>query len=144
MKKKTLPQVAGALVLVALAWLYQEYVPTTTEPGGSDSHAASQALTQAHSDEWVKVSGVVSRILSDDLEGSKHQRFVLRLPHGQTLLVAHNIDLAPRVPIAMNDPITAYGEFQWNDKGGVLHWTHHDPQGRYAGGWISHRDKKYQ
>lgn len=90
-------------------------------------------------------AGTVVRILPDDNDGSRHQRFILRLPSGRTLLIAHNIDLAPRVSgIREGDTVEFYGEFAYNDKGGVIHWTHHDPQGRHPGGWLRHRGRTYQ
>jgi len=42
-------------------------------------------------------------LLSDDHDGSRHQRVVLQLKNSDTLLVAHNIDLAKRIPIGMGD-----------------------------------------
>ena len=45
----------------------------------------------------VSGNGVVINILSDDNEGDRHQRFILRLPSGNTILIAHNIDRAPRI-----------------------------------------------
>jgi hypothetical protein len=92
----------------------------------------------------VEVSGRVSRLLADDREGSRHQRFILTLEGGETLLVAHNIDLAPRVPLAVGDVARVRGQYEWNEQGGVLHWTHHDPDGRRRDvGWIEHRGKVY-
>lgn len=84
-------------------------------------------------------------MLSDDFDGSKHQRFIVRLYNGQTLLLAHNIDLAPRVDsLREGDRISFYGEYEWNPKGGIVHWTHHDPAGRHVAGWIKFRGKTYQ
>lgn len=104
-----------------------------------------QAYEQQRSDQQVQGTGVVSRILPDDNKGSRHQKFILQLPHGQTILVAHNIDLAPRLPeLKVGDTVTFFGEYEWNHRGGVVHWTHHDPAGRHIGGWLKHNGKTYQ
>jgi hypothetical protein len=86
---------------------------------------------------------VVARRLPDDLEGAKHQRFILRVGD-QTVLVAHNIDLAPRVPVSEGDTVQLRGEYEWNQLGGVIHWTHRDPSGRHPAGWIRIRGRLYQ
>jgi hypothetical protein len=93
---------------------------------------------------WVESSGVVERLLSDDREGSPHQRFLLRLDDGRTLLFAHNLDLAPRVPLHGGDRIRFRGQYAWNDRGGVVHWTHADPQHSSAGGWIEFEGRTYR
>ena len=93
----------------------------------------------------VQGSGTVTRVLSDDNDGSRHQRFILELESGQTLLVAHNIDLAPRVDgLRLGDTVSFFGEYEWNDRGGLIHWTHHDPNARHVDGWIEHDGKRYK
>ncbi len=103
-----------------------------------------QAYQQRQSKVWVEVDGVAVKLLSDDNDGSRHQRFILKIDSGRTLLVAHNIDLAARVPLSRSDSLSLRGRYEWNDKGGVLHWTHHDPSRKIAGGWIEHKGKRYQ
>lgn len=93
---------------------------------------------------WIEASGVVSRLLADDYDGARHQRFVLDIRNGQTLLIAHNIDLAKRVPLGMGDRVRFRGLYEWNELGGVVHWTHHDPHGAEDGGYIKFRDETYQ
>ncbi|ENP9928411.1 DUF3465 domain-containing protein, partial [Vibrio cholerae] len=96
-----------------------------------------QAYLSQQSDLQVQGFGQVSKVLPDDNDGSRHQKFILKLNSGQTLLVAHNIDLAPRIPnLKVGDSVEFYGEYEWNKKGGVLHWTHKDPQNRHAHGWL--------
>jgi hypothetical protein len=92
---------------------------------------------------WVTVQGTVAKLLKDDMEGVPHQRFLVKITPDITLLVAHNSDLAQRVPVQVGDLVTLKGEYVWNHKGGVLHWTHHDPQGR-KGGWIELAGQRYQ
>ena len=103
------------------------------------------AYENHQSDVQVKGSGIVIRILNDDNKGSRHQKFILKLSSGQTVLIAHNIDLAPRInSISKGDQVQFYGEYEWNKKGGVVHWTHHDPKGRHVGGWLKHNGTTYQ
>lgn len=109
------------------------------------NQAIYQLFAQKRGNAQVAGYGIVTRVLDDDTQGSKHQRFILDIGNGQTLLVAHNIDLAPRVKdLKAGDSIAFYGEYEYNEKGGVLHWTHHDPQKRHRDGWLSKGGKYYQ
>jgi hypothetical protein len=111
----------------------------------ADDAVLKQAYESRQSDLQVQGIGQVSRLLPDDNDGSRHQRFILTLNSRQTLLVAHNIDLAPRISnLQRGDAVEFYGEYEWNSQGGVLHWTHHDPQGRHEDGWLKHEGRVYQ
>jgi hypothetical protein len=86
---------------------------------GDGDEQIAQAYANRLSDLQVRLVGRVDRLLSDDREGSRHQRFILRLTSGRTLLVAHNIDLAPRVEgLAQEDRVELFGEYEWNRQGG--------------------------
>lgn len=113
------------------------------------SHAASQQRSQQspvrRTGAQVTTSGLVIRILPDDRDGSRHQKFIIRADSGETLLVAHNIDLAPRLEgLRTGERVRISGEFAWNPRGGTLHWTHRDPQGRHVAGYIEWRGRRYQ
>ena len=105
----------------------------------------ARAFDQHKSQLQVEGTGTVSRLLSDDNDGDRHQRFVVELKTGQTILIAHNIDLAPRI-ISLNvgDEIGFLGEYEWNEKGGTIHWTHRDPNRLHTAGWIKHGGRVYQ
>jgi hypothetical protein len=111
--------------------------------------AGSEQIADAFRDHQsgiqVTGEGVVSNVLSDDNDGRRHQRFILRLASGQTQLVAHNIDLAPRIAsLETGDTVAFNGVYEWNSKGGVIHWTHHDPRGEHQAGWLEHDGRTYQ
>ena len=111
----------------------------------STNQRLAEAFKQRQSGVQVEGSGVVIKTLSDDRQGSQHQRFIIRVATNQTVLVAHNIDLAPRVDsLKAGDRIEFSGEYEWNDQGGVLHWTHHDPKGSHKDGWLRHKGKLYE
>jgi hypothetical protein len=110
---------------------------------------ASPILDKAYAEKRsdVQVQGIakVAKILSDDNKGSRHQRFIIKTTSNLTILVAHNIDLASRVEnIKEGDEIEFYGEYEWNNKGGVLHWTHHDPRKKHVDGWLKHEGIIYK
>jgi hypothetical protein len=93
----------------------------------------------------ITVKGNITEILSDDTLGDKHQRFIIQMSNSQTIVITHNIDIAPRVAgITVGSLVYAHGEYIWNNQGGIIHWTHHDPAGVHENGWIVFGDKKYQ
>jgi hypothetical protein len=93
----------------------------------------------------VFVRGLILSILSDDTVGESHQRFIIKLSNSQTLLIVHNIDIAPRITgISTGSVVYVHGDYIWNSQGGLIHWTHHDPNGIHENGWIIFDDNKYQ
>ena len=114
---------------------------TTAEPkesltSGSDD-IIRKLFNNKQSDVQVQGSGTVTQILSDDNTGVRHQRFLLKLDSGQTLLIAHNIDLAPRLEgVSPGTKVAFYGEYYYNDQGGGIHWTHQDPKGNHVQGYL--------
>lgn len=105
----------------------------------------AEAFAKAENGLGVEGQGEVVRVLADDTDGDRHQRFIVRLDSGQTLLVAHNIDLAPRVAgLRTGTAIQFKGEYEWNSEGGVVHWTHLDPARRHEAGWIRYEGRTYQ
>ena len=90
-------------------------------------------------------TGKVVKLLSDDTVGKRHQRFIVQLASGKTLLVAHNIDIAPKVTTLQEGGVVKFcGDLETNDKGGVVHWTHRDPQNKHVGGWLEYNGQKYE
>jgi len=127
------------LVIAAVAAIAYAAHSHYTAPGTPSDGASTSIATPQSSTGEISGAGTVIRLLPDDNEGDRHQRFIIRLASGQTLLVAHNIDIAARVsPLHEGDTVEYKGEYAWNDKGGVVHWTHHDPAGNHPAGWLKH------
>jgi hypothetical protein len=148
-RKFTTIAIAIALALLGYNQLDSINVELPNAGRSADTYSVDQTLLNAfntqQSDLQVQGAGSVARILADDNNGSRHQRFLLETSLGQTILVAHNIDLAPRIRDLRNgDNVSFYGEYEWNAKGGVIHWTHHDPQNRHPHGWLKHNGRTYQ
>jgi len=150
------------MVLAVVGYAYERITAPSTVNSSSSSTASNTATSNGvqldegtqevidayqHQQSGVHVigSGIVSKLLDDDINGSQHQRFILSLYNGQTVLVAHNIDLALRVDaIEIGDRVVFSGVYEFNKKGGVVHWTHHDPKGQRAGGWLKHNGQEYR
>lgn len=103
-----------------------------------------QAFAAKKSDVQVSGKGIVIKLLNDDRHAAQHQKFLVKINAKQTLLFAHNIDLAAKIPLQVGDEISFSGEYVYNPKGGIVHWTHHDPQGQHIAGWVMAHGQKYQ
>ncbi|MCK0715473.1 DUF3465 domain-containing protein [Chromohalobacter sarecensis] len=138
-----------AAVVLVLAGALAVLAPSVSAPSAGEGARSGvvtlrEAYQQHHSGLQVEARGEVVRVLPDDDEGSRHQRFILRLASGQTVLIAHNIDLAPRLEgLQAGDTVGFFGEYEWNSKGGVVHWTHRDPGGDHPDGWLEYHGQRY-
>lgn len=104
---------------------------------------AEDAYRNHRSGVGVTAEGIVIRLLDDDNEDSRFQRFIVRLTSGQALYVAHNIDFSTRVPVQQNVQVKLHGQYEWSKTGGTVHWTHRDPQQKYEAGWIEIAGRRY-
>ena len=148
MKKLLILAVAAAAVVL---WQRQQDIGAfSADTGvGVESPVRNDAIATAfdarQSGVQVTGTGTVSRILPDDDDSSRHQRFILELASSRTLLISHNIDLAPRIEtLRKGDSVSFSGVYEWNDRGGLVHWTHHDPQGAHEPGWLRLSGRVYE
>lgn len=112
---------------------------------GNDNAKIQQAFRAQTSNIQVQATGRAKAVLADDNNRSRHQKFILQLQKGLTVLVAYNIDLSPRIDgLQKGDAVEFYGEYEYSEKGGVIHWTHHDPQQRHVDGWLKYKGRTYQ
>jgi hypothetical protein len=118
-------------------------VNTSINPSSQsrNNNELTNLIKNKQSNKIITINAKVINILSDDRQGDKHQRLILKVGK-HTLLLAHNIDLAPRVPVKKGETIQVKGEYEWNEKGGVIHWTHRS-NNNHANGWIMYNNKKY-
>ena len=110
-----------------------------------DDEKIQQAFQEQRSNIQVQSRGLIKAILRDDNNGSRHQKIILELSTGQTVLVAHNIDLAPHIENLKQGEIVEFnGEYEYSPQGGVIHWTHHDQQNKHVDGWLKYKGQIYQ
>jgi translation initiation factor IF-1 len=130
----------SACSAIARHYPSQTYTPTQTFP--QEEILQAQGEQARHIE--VTVTAQVVKLLRDDTEGLPHERFLIGLNNGTTVLVAHDTKMAPRVPLQAGDVVTIHGEYIWTEKGGVLHWTHHTDTIRHPGGYIEFNGKRYE
>jgi len=93
----------------------------------------------------VTADGSVVRLLPDRTSSTgTHEQFIVKLSSGDlTVEVEHNISIGVPAPVKEGDHVIVHGEYVWNAQGGLIHFTHHDPQGTHEGGYIEDNGKTY-
>ena len=97
----------------------------------------------------VTASGAVARILGErEGPSGKHLGFLLHLSgsagRGLTVRVEDNLDLTGRVPLREGEAATVRGEYIYDSRGGLIHYTHRDPRGRHEAGYVQADGRIYQ
>ena len=132
-------KVVSIIVLVFCVFLADNFLDKENNQRYSNIDQLHSSRT---SGTMVTFEATVYKLLRDDLTGDKHQKMILKTGN-KTLLLAHNIDIAPRVPVIKGDKLLIKGQYEWNEKGGLVHWTHRS-NNSHPQGWIKFNNTKYQ
>lgn len=142
---KPLSKVVIVIIMATLAYVFSLWPNLDNTETSSENQQIIEAFHNRESDVIVTGTGRVTKLLKDDLKGSRHQRFIIEITSGMTLLVAHNIDLADKIEdLQVGDTVSFRGEYEWNNRGGVIHWTHRAPRNNHEHGYIQHNGRRYQ
>jgi len=89
--KKLIPVIVALVVayLVAGQDNFQDTANSSAVQTVQETAQVDSSTTTLVSGRQAQGSGTVTRVLPDDNDGSRHQRFILQLASGRTLLVAH-------------------------------------------------------
>ena len=134
---KSAKKIVSIIALVISAFFAEKFIN-----GNNESSRIEEIISIRQSGQIVNFEAQVIKLLRDDLKGDKHQKLIMKIKN-HTLLLAHNIDIAPRIPVKIGDTLVVQGEYEWNDQGGLVHWTHRS-NNQHPGGWVLHKNIKYQ
>jgi hypothetical protein len=120
-----------------------------TGSGDAGNGAVYDAWRSERSRVEVTANGSVSRILGTRSGRSGvHEGFLLHLSgaggHGLTVRVEDNVDLTGPIPLEPGEAATVRGEYIYDERGGLIHYTHRDPRGYHAAGYVQVAGRIYQ
>lgn len=140
--------VAGVLSVAAIALLgfsiagqvWQAPSSYNPEPGFK---VLADAYLNNESGMVAEVQGRITRLIMDQADGAREQKFVILGVSGQSLLVTHDLSRSERIPVAVGDTVMVRGEYVWTEPGGMLEWTTRDIGSGDRHGWVEHKGKRY-
>jgi hypothetical protein len=118
---------------------------TAAPPSNAEVYAAWQ---QQRSPVQVTANGTVVKVLGirRGRVGS-HEGFLVHLSgndaHNLTIRVEDNVDLTGPIPLRAGDAVEVRGEYIYDPRGGVVHYTHRDPRGRHPTGYVRVNGRTY-
>lgn len=119
----------------------------TSQPAAISSEVCAAYRAQRSNVE-ITTSGTVVKVLGVyNGPSGAHENFLVATSPATgcrlTLRVAHNVDIARRIPLAPGEAVTLHGEYIYDSRGGIMHWTHRDPRGRHQGGYVEANGERY-
>ncbi len=143
--RRLLPFVLGALLALIQAACASGASATTATSDRADDAAIAADFVNQRSNVEVTADGVVVGVFPDRSSSTgTHEQFIIRLTsQNMTVEIEHNISIARRVPVKEGDDVVVHGEYVWNAQGGLIHFTHHDPQGTHENGYIIDHGQTY-
>lgn len=123
------------IIVGSIAW-FKPTLFTSLAPAKNEFRLVEKAWQNQQSNVVVQVEGKVIVEFPDFKDLSTHQQFMIVLENNHRVLVSHDIGIAKPVNVGIGSVVRVKGEYDWTRDGGVIHWTHRDPEGRREGGWV--------
>ena len=133
---------SSVLLLVAFAGCSGGGTDTASNAAVYDAWRAQRSRVE------VTANGSVARVLGDRSGPSgMHEGFLLHLTgsegRGLTVRVEDNTDITGPIPMRSGDEVQVRGEYIYDPRGGIIHYTHHDPRGRHPSGYVRVNGRVY-
>ena len=114
----------------------------------ADAPAGQEQIIEAQESgrglSFVEVKNVqVVQVLPDEVSANQHQKWMVKLANGRTLLCVYNIDITQRVPIQVGDTVSMGGQYIFTHAGGLIHWLHADPRAERPNGYVDLNGTRY-
>lgn len=139
-------RLVSSLVVVAVLAIFNYFTKNSSQNDKPQNQDVSYYLENKKDSYYIEITQAkVVKVLEDDQEDIKHQKWLVRLPSNHTLLAIYNIDYYERVPIQEGDEISLAGELGHNDQTGkpFIHWLHLDDTGKRPYGYVKLKGKYY-
>ncbi len=147
-----MPSWAAALRATGVAGSFVALLAGCRSPGageGAGNGIVYDAWRAGRSHVEVTAIGSVARMLGTRVGPSgAHEGFLLHLNgsagHGLTVRVEDNVDITGPIPLAEGKAVEVKGEYIFDSRGGIVHYTHRDRRGRHVAGYVLVDTKLYQ
>lgn len=113
--------------------------------------AHNSVVCRAYASQFSRVEVVASGTITRTLGiqpgiRSAHIGFLMRLNSacGIVVRIESNEDFTGSIPLRVGERVTVKGEYEYYPLGGVIHWTHPDPTGHHAAGFVEVGGRVYQ
>ncbi len=102
------------------------------------------ALDEGKGLDFVEIKGAeVVRLLPDDNEGRRHQKWIFEIAGGHRITAIYNTSFSEAVPLEIGDIVNVGGQYIFDKNGGVIHWLHVDPKKNRPDGYVELNGKRY-
>lgn len=103
--------------------------PDTLAQAGADCSKGAKHVE-------VRFYGSVLETLGTrDTRSGTHEGFVVLTREHRHVRIEENTGITGPIPLHLGEPVAVQGQYACDD--GVVHWTHHDPEGRHWEGFIT-------
>ena len=124
-------------------------LPFPTATNASEAKAPNTAFIRAYQERvsglQLSVSGKITHVFPSPETGDQHQKFIVQLDAGQSVMVIHNRALGSAIDgLLEGETIEVFGEYQWDQGGGIIRRTHQDPASHRQAGWVKYKGRIYR